>query len=88
VTTPDGKEIASWSRDAQGRLVDDPRPSVGPTYSEMVEDKLDASLVATRLVQRSAWFECTPYPDDVWQFVVKFDQKETLRDAIEHVRTT
>lgn len=43
----------------------------------------EAARVAAWLVDGSAWFACTPLPEDVFEFAVKADRGPLLDEAVD-----
>lgn len=46
-----------------------------------------ATVLARLLIEQSAWFECTPEPDDLWLFETKGEIDSTLRREAARVLT-
>jgi hypothetical protein len=58
-----------------------PRPSASfRTVTHSVRGEKAAAVVADRLV--GSWFECEPFPDDVYKFTVKVELDGLLRGLI------
>ena len=51
-----------------------------PGYVRTVTSTHKAKKVAAFLVLRSAWFECTPLPDDWFEFQTKVESADALHD--------
>jgi hypothetical protein len=42
-----------------------------------------ASVIVSALLRGSAWVECTPYPEDMYQITVKTDRRQSLSFLLE-----
>jgi hypothetical protein len=52
------------------------------TVSARVHRAYRAQKIAFELVKEACWFECTPLPDDFWEFSVKYERRVTLEAVI------